>query len=126
MVRQAAKPTLLLAEDNESVAVALVRLLGDDFDVVAIVRDGSRLVELAHSLRPHVIIADVGLDGLDGISATKIIRQRDSVTPILIITASPDPYVETHARESGASRFLSKIDGMSELRAVVLALLRSD
>jgi CheY-like chemotaxis protein len=102
------RPTLLLAEDHPDVAQALSRLLGEDFDVVAVVPDGEGLIALAHQLQPTVIVADVGLEGLDGISATIEIRRRSPAVTIVLITASDDLSVRARALAAGASGFLSK------------------
>jgi len=102
------RPTLLLAEDHPAVARSLRRLLGEDFDVLAVVPDGEGLIELATQLRPTVIVADVGLEGLDGISATSEIRRRFPAATIVVITASDDLSFRAAALAAGASGFLRK------------------
>jgi DNA-binding NarL/FixJ family response regulator len=112
------RPTLLLGEDHPGVAQALRRLLGEDFDVVAVVPDGEGLIELAHQLQPTVIVADVGLEGLDGISATSEIRRRFPAVTIVVITASDDLSFRASALAAGASGFLSKREAGSLVRTI--------
>ena len=112
------RPTLLLAEDHPKMATALAALLAKDFDIVAIVPDGERLIALAAQLRPAVIVADISLEGLDGISATRQIRRRSPVVPIVLITAYPEPELRVAALAAGASAFLRKVEAGSLVDAL--------
>ena len=61
------RPTLLLAEDHPKMARVLGELLAKDFDIVAIVPDGERLIALAGQLHPVVIVADMVHLGREGV-----------------------------------------------------------
>ena len=101
------RPTLLLAEDHPKMARTLGELLAKDFDIVAVVPDGERLIALAAHLHPAVIVADISLEGLDGISATQQILQRSPIVPIVLITWGPDLIAGRRTR-CGRFRFLAK------------------
>ena len=58
--------------------------------MVGAVADGDGLIELVNPLQPDAIISDVGLKGLDGISATIEIRRRHPEVPIVLMTAGRD------------------------------------
>ena len=107
------RPTLLLAEDHPKMARVLGELLAKDFDIVAIVADGERLIALAGQLHPVVIVADISLEGLDGLSATRVIRRRSPVVPLVLITANPDPELRVAALAAGASAFVRKVEAGS-------------
>ena len=121
----AATPKVLLAEDDTAVAAALTRVLRDDFDVVDVVADGVMLIEQVNHLRPDVILSDVSLRGLDGISATIEIRRRHPEIPIVLMTSQDDPSLRDKAFAAGVSAFLSKTDAAAgSLVAVLKSLLR--
>ena len=72
--------------------------------------DGAEGVELARAHGPDVIIMDLAMARLDGISATKHLK-RDARTrriPVIILTAYPEKQVQQRAMEAGASVFLTK------------------
>ena len=104
------KPTLLLAEDNPEVARAFERLLRVDFEMKGIVSDGESLIMLADQLRPDVIVTDICLRGLDGISATKLIRERHPSAVIVVVTAKLDADLDGQAHRAGASAFVLKMN----------------
>lgn len=117
------RPRLLLAEDNPSVAAALVRLLSVDFDVVCVVSDGGALIERTQQFLPDVVVTDVMLDELDGLSATRAIRRRDLSLPIVVITGHVDPAMRHAALAAGASAFLAKMEVGHSLVGLLQSLL---
>ena len=66
-----------LVEDNEVFREALELLLGlrDDIQVVGSVEDGTKVVELCRELAPDVVVMDYRLPALDGVQATKAVRE---------------------------------------------------
>jgi CheY-like chemotaxis protein len=102
------RPTAVVAEDDSSVAKALTRLLRINFDVLAVVSDGETLVERAVALRPDIVVSDVGLERLDGISATRQIHMRCPEMPIVLLTGRLDPILDSKAIEAGAAVLLRK------------------
>lgn len=101
---------VLLAENNSMMARALMRLLSSDFEVVAVVASGEDLIDQASKLSPDAVLADVGLDGLDGISATVEIRRRFPTIPIVLVTAYDVDSLRHSAIAAGASALLPKSD----------------
>ena len=118
------RATVLLAEDDPGVARALVRVLRSHFDIVGIVADGDSLIRKAHELLPDLILSDVGLEGMDGISATVQILQRHPSVVIVLLTGDPDPSLRSRALAAGASAVLSKSEELLALVAVLHSLLQ--
>ena len=116
------RPTLVLAEDNPEVARAFERLLKVDFDLKGIASDGESLIMLVERLRPDVIVTDICLGGLDGISATKLIRERHPSAVIVVVTAKLDADLDSQAHRAGASAFVLKMNAHT-LADVLHALL---
>ncbi|NJC73840.1 response regulator transcription factor [Planosporangium thailandense] len=116
---------VLLADDQDLVRLGLRVLLDseDDLEVVGDAADGLRAVELARLRRPHVVLMDVRMPGIDGIEATRRIVADPDLTAtrvIVLTTFEIDEYV-FDALRVGASGFLIKDTKPAELlRAVRL------
>ncbi|MBL0224509.1 MAG: response regulator [Geobacteraceae bacterium] len=85
----AGKPLLLVVEDNPDNMITVKALLADDFTVIG-ATDGPAGVALAKERRPHLILMDIALPGMDGIEAFKIIRSDPHLQhiPVIALTAS--------------------------------------
>ncbi len=102
--------TVLLAEDHEIVRQGLRKLLEaeTDIQVVGEAATGRETVALTRRLRPAVVVMDIAMPFLNGLEATRQIRQRFPDTRVVILSAhSDDAYVE-QATASGACGFLLK------------------
>ena len=85
-----------------------MRMLRDHFDVVDVVADGVTLIQRVHQLQPDIVLSDVGLRGLDGISAATAIHLRFPAIPVVLVTAQDDPSFRDKALRAGAAAFLNK------------------
>jgi DNA-binding response OmpR family regulator len=122
----AAARQALIVEDEAPIR-ELVRLhLSLAGFAVTEVGDGTRALELARSTRFDVIILDVMLPGLDGITLCRALRVEGANTnsPILMLTARDTESDKVVGLESGADDYLTKPFGMRELLARVGAMLR--
>lgn len=117
---------VLLADDQTLVRQGIRALLGfaDDVTVVGEAATGDQAAEMAGYLQPDVVLMDIHMPGLDGISATRQIRMTLPATSVIILTTfDHDSYVIDAVR-AGACGFLLKDgdgDGDDLLRAVRLA-----
>jgi AmiR/NasT family two-component response regulator len=99
---------IVVAEDEALIRMDLIEMLsGAGFDVVGQASDGRRAVELAHELRPDLVILDVKMPVLDGISAAEEIIGAD-VAPVLLLTAFSQRSLVQRAVEAGAMGYLVK------------------
>lgn len=104
------KRKVLLVEDFEDNRFMLKRLLEMSGYYVVEATNGQEAVELAGLEHPDVILMDLSLPLLDGLSATRRIRKLDSLTnvPILAVSAhEPADYLEP-ARKAGCNEYLTK------------------
>lgn len=99
---------VLVAEDEALIRLDLVEMLGEEgFEVVGQAGDGESAVRLAGELRPDVVILDVKMPVLDGLSAAEqIVRAR--IAPVVILTAFSQRDLVERAREAGVMAYLVK------------------
>ena len=117
---------MVLAEDHGRVAEQLRKLLVSEFDVVATVADGLALVRTEDAARPDVVVADIMMPGLDGISATAALVARRPGTRVVLITAQDDPEMAERGYAAGALGYVAKHRAGAELVAAVRAAVRGE
>jgi DNA-binding NarL/FixJ family response regulator len=119
---------VLLAEDHAVVRAGLVELLGgaDDIEVVGTAADGPSAVALWGELGPTVVLCDLSMPGLDGISTTREILARDTATRVVILTAFSERDRILGALDAGAVGYLLKDATPEELFAAVRAAARGE
>ena len=116
---------VLIAEDEALIRMDLAEMLGEQgYEVVGQAADGARAVALAEELRPDLVILDVKMPVLDGISAAeRIAAQR--IAPVVILTAFSQRDLVERARDAGAMAYLVKPFAPSDLvPAIEMALSR--
>jgi len=114
---------VLLVEDHELYAQTLRMLLASNerIEVVGRAVDGAEGVRAALALRPDVVLMDISMPVLDGIEATRRLRERLRGVRIVMLTSSPDADVMREALAAGADAYLMKDDPLPELEAAILA-----
>jgi len=100
---------LLLADDHRMLRESLRRAMEDNgFDVVGEAPDGAEAVRLAEEKQPDVILMDVTMPVLDGVEATRQVRDRLPGTQVVILTMHADREVLVDAIRAGAAGYLVK------------------
>lgn len=109
------KTRILVADDVDAYRDTLVAVLEleDDFDVVAELSSGDRVVAEALEHNPDVALLDIDMPGLDGLTAAAALRERLPQCRILILTGLALPDGPHRALAAGASGFLVK-DGTAD------------
>jgi response regulator NasT len=102
-----AKRTVLVAEDESLIRMDIVETLIDfGFDVIAEAADGIEAVELAKSKKPDIIVMDIKMPNLDGISAAE--QMQALRIPIVLLTAFSQKELVERASEAGAMAYVVK------------------
>ncbi len=116
-----AKIRLLVAEDSQGTRHNLINLLGfeDDIEVVAAVGRAGQAITLAEQLHPDVVLMDINLPDLDGLTATMRIRTSLPGTSIIIMSVQDEDSYLKRALQAGASAFLVKPFSGDELVATI-------
>lgn len=99
---------ILVAEDEALIRLDLVEMLGEaGHTVVAQAADGEQAVSLAREHRPDIIIMDVKMPVLDGISAAEQIGN-DKIAPVIMLTAFSQTELVERARDAGVMAYIVK------------------
>ncbi|MGP4114042.1 ANTAR domain-containing response regulator [Streptomyces sp. 4N509B] len=116
---------VVIAEDEALIRLDLKEMLEEEgYTVVGEAGDGQRAVELARELNPDLVILDVKMPVLDGISAAEKIAA-ESIAPVLMLTAFSQRDLVERARDAGAMAYLVKPFSKSDVvPAIEIAVSR--
>ena len=109
--RPSMRPVRVLIADDEPLFVETVEALlaaDDRVEVVGTAANGKQAVERATALTPDVILMDISMPILDGIEATRRIRERLPNACVLVLTGSSISADVDRARQAGVAAFLTK------------------
>lgn len=113
---------LLLADDHRMLREGLRRSMTEHgFNVVGEAADGVQAVEFAGNLQPDVILMDVTMPELDGVEATRLVKQAHPNIKIVMLTMHADQDVLAAAIRAGASGYLVKDCSTDEIASAVRA-----
>src|SRR4029079_16618726 len=115
--------TVVVVEDERSIADAVAARLRSEGYTVDVARDGPSGIELCHRLQPDLVVLDLMLPGIDGIEVCKQI-QRDRPVPVLMLTARDTETDLLVGLAVGADDYMTKPFSARELVARIHALLR--
>lgn len=101
------KATILIAEDTDSNFDLLNAILGRKYHLVR-ARDGMEAVTMYNEVNPDLILMDIKMPNLDGLEATRIIRQLSAEVPIIAQSAYAYEHDRNAAEEAGCNDFISK------------------
>jgi DNA-binding NarL/FixJ family response regulator len=108
---------VLVADDADGVRELVMLLLDmeSDFTVVGQARDGLEAVDKARVLQPDLVVLDVSMPRLDGITATPRILRASPMSRVALFTGMSEPSIEQEAQAAGAEALLPKELGATTL-----------
>jgi AmiR/NasT family two-component response regulator len=110
-----ARPRVVLAEDEALIRLDLAEMLTEEgYEVVGQAGDGEQAFELVEELRPDLVVLDVKMPKVDGITAAARIAEL-RVAPVVILTAFSQRELVERAREAGAMAYVVKPFGKADL-----------
>jgi len=115
---------VLIVDDQPVVRAGVARILGpgDGFEVVAECDDGDEVPDAVAAHRPDVILMDVRMRRVDGITATQLLRAQGDAPPVLVLTTFDDDDVLWGALDAGAAGFVLKDASAEDLIAAARAV----
>jgi DNA-binding NarL/FixJ family response regulator len=114
------RPRVMVADDHRQFREALVALLElDGFEVVGQAADGADAVALVKLLRPDVVVMDLSMPVLNGLDATRMVRDALPSTPVVVLTAFTGDELERAALAAGATASVAKDANLEVLRATL-------
>lgn len=117
------KTTVLIIEDEMSIRNFMTTILTNNNYRVIAASSGSEAISLIGSHGPDIILLDLGLPDMDGLSVLKSVRERTS-TPIIVVSARSFEQEKVKALDLGADDYITKPFGPSELLARMRTALR--
>ena len=122
-----ARRRVVVAEDESLIRLDIVETLQDNgFEIVGEAGDGEKAVELATELRPDLVVMDVKMPKMDGISAAEKLSE-GKIAPVVLLTAFSQKELVERASEAGALAYVVKPFTPNDLLpAIEIALARYD
>jgi DNA-binding NarL/FixJ family response regulator len=113
--------TLLLVDDDAAIRRTLGIRLGLEPDLVIAgeADTGAAALALAETLQPAVVLLDVQMVGMDGITTAELLRTRVPATRVVMLTMYDETPVSARARAAGASAFVAKHERVDVLLAAI-------
>jgi DNA-binding NarL/FixJ family response regulator len=121
---QQSTPRILIADDHQLLADACKGILEPEFEVVGIVVDGRALIDAAFTLKPDVIIVDIGMPMLNGLDAAERIKREMPKTKLVFLSMNMGCDVVADAFRKGASAYVTKQSGLLELAIAIRRVIR--
>lgn len=115
---------ILIAEDDQGVRTSLTRALTFQNYNVTAVNDGAQALEAVDAQLPDLVILDVSMPHVDGLTACRMIREKHRSLPILMLTARHEVSDRVAGLDAGADDYVVKPFALEELSARVRSMLR--
>lgn len=118
---------ILIVEDDAGIVSFLVKGLKAEGYATATAPDGDRAIRLLSSSTENfdLVLLDLGLPGTSGDDVLRVIRQRDTTLPVIVLTARAETVDKVRGLELGANDYVTKPFSFAELLARIRAALRS-
>ena len=118
-------PRVLLVDDEESILQTLSVVLPAAGYIVYQVRNGKEALWKVQSVRPDLILLDLGLPDMDGKDVIRHLREEQTISPIIVISVRDEESEKVSSLDAGAHDYVTKPFTMPELLARMRATLRS-
>src|SRR5215469_633912 len=117
------KTRVLLADDHEDLLTEINALLEGEFEVIASVRSGTTLLEVAADLKPDVVVTDFKMPGLSGIDASRKLLLLGACKAVVLLTMYADPHLVDSALAAGIRGFVLKVKAGEDLVPAIRSAL---
>ncbi|MCH8317009.1 MAG: response regulator transcription factor [Bacteroidetes bacterium] len=128
MTNSKSKILIIVADDHHLIRDGIVSMLNnvDDFEIVGEAENGKEVVEKTKKLKPDVVIMDINMPEMNGIEATKIIKEECPDTRILVLTMYDNEEYIRNILEAGAEGYLLKNTKRNEFISAIYAVMEGE
>jgi DNA-binding NarL/FixJ family response regulator len=119
---------IVIADDEELIRFGLMGILSreEDIEVVGEASTGTEALRLCRNLRPDLVLMDVEMPEMDGLSATRKLKEELPTTSVLVLTAYDNPDYLLEAVQAGAAGFLLKAGVLQQVASSVRRLMNGE
>jgi DNA-binding NtrC family response regulator len=110
---------VLIVDDDASIRDTLTDALRADGYAISVAESGARALAMLEQAAPDVVLSDVRMDDIDGLSLLRTLRERAPSIDVVLMTAYDDMPTVVAAMRDGATEFLTKPVGLHDVRAVL-------
>jgi DNA-binding NarL/FixJ family response regulator len=123
-VENSSRIRLIIADDHKLFREGVCTLLEAEaaIEIVAEARDGDEAVLFARTFNPDMMLLDIGMPGLNGIGATRLVKALNRDIKVLVLSNSEDEQSIAAAKEAGADAYIRKRIGIDDLLMVLFAI----
>lgn len=103
---------VLLVDDNDEFLSGISNYLSREplYSVAGTARSGTKAIQMAEKIHPDLILMDIAMPGVNGLETARLIREKDRLTKIVMLTLYDIEEYRTKSKESGADGFIPKAD----------------
>jgi DNA-binding NarL/FixJ family response regulator len=101
-------PRVFIADDQEEMLQTVARMLDGEFQVVGTAENGMRVLELAPSLSPDILVLDISMPVVNGIEVACHLKESGSAAKVIFLTVHADPDFVEAAMSTGALGYVLK------------------
>ncbi len=122
------KRRISIIDDHPIVRQGISQLIDQEEDLVTCCQAGSaqEALEIMASCTPDVLLVDISLDGISGIELIKLLRQRQIMAPVLIISMHDETLYAERALRSGAKGYVMKQEATEKVLTAIRQVLRGE
>ena len=119
---------IVLADDEELIRFGLMGILSheEDMEVVGEASTGTEALRLCRSLKPDLVLMDVEMPQMDGLSATRKLKEELPTISVLVLTAHDNPDYLLEAVQAGAAGFLLKESALQQVASAVRTVMNGE
>lgn len=111
--------TVLLTDDNEDIVELVQLVLKNSGYKLITASDGARAVDVCLQQKPDLVLMDLNMPNMNGIEASKALRQKGFVNPIVVLTASESAADRAAAKAAGCNEYILKTLEMADVEKML-------
>jgi len=111
---------LLIVDDQQDMRELLRDFFKERGYEVSVAGDGQEALAKVEEIKPHLVFLDIGMPGLSGLEVLPLIKKKEPVTKVIMITSFDDPHIVEQAKSLGASDYITKPVSFEYLHTTVL------